>query len=220
MFDRALPMMGSRVGGGWLVLAMMLAVVVPGGATDDDWWRTYEDVEFDENQNFDGDSFHLKVRSGSREFDWVIRLYGVDCPETDKRFPSRNAGQAEDFGIDAKEVPAWGRKAARETRDLMRRVKEIRLHVRQDGKEKVRKAAGQAQRYYGLIELIDRDGNSTLLHEELLKEGLARAYGKDAPWPPKDLERHGEEKARERFARDLKRLGHKAKQEEKGVWAG
>ena len=211
--------MRSMMCGGWLVLVMSLLAMVPGGADDADWWRTYEKVEFDEEQNFDGDSFHLKVPSGNREFDWVIRLYGMDCPETDARFPKRNAEQAEHFGIDPKEVPAWGKKATRRTRDLMRGAKEIRLHVRRAGKEKVRKAAGQDQRYYGIIELIDKDGNSTFLHEELLKEGLARAFGKDAPWPPKDLQRHGEAKVRERFTRDLERLEHKAKQAGKGIWA-
>ena len=212
-------MLGSMMGSRRLVLAMMLVSAIPGGAADDNWWRTYGDVEFDEKQSFDGDSFHLKVKSGSREFDWVIRLYGVDCPETDKRFPDRNSGQAEEFGIEPADVPAWGKKAARKTRDLMRGAREIRLHVRRESKEKVRKAAGQAQRYYGIIELIDRDGNSTFLHEELLKEGLARAYGKDAPWPPKDLERHGEEKTKERLMRELKQLERKAKRDGKGIWA-
>jgi len=205
--------------GKWiLVSAAWLAVALPGVA-DAKGWRTYKDVEFDNQQGFDGDSFHLKVPSGEKIFDWVIRLYGVDCPETDNRFPERNAEQAKHFGIDVEDVPGWGKKAARRTRDLLRGAKEIRLHVR-DPKEKTRKAKGREQRYYGIVEMIDKDGKSTFLHEELLKEGLARAFGMAAPWPPKDAGRHGEEKTEERFERELKRLEHKAKQDKKGIWGG
>lgn len=206
--------------GGWWVALMILLAVVPGLAADTGWWRIYEEVEFDDEQSFDGDSFHLKLKSGSRAYDWVIRLYGVDCPETDDRFAGRNAEQAEKFGVAAKAVRAWGKKAARQARDWMRKAKEIRLYVRRSGKEKTRRSGGQDQRYYGMIELVDGDGESTFLHELLLEAGLARAYGVKAPWPPKDADRHGEDDAKERFERELKRLEHKAEQEELGIWGG
>jgi len=208
-----------KSGACWLLAAALMALTVPSTA-DEGWWRCYEEVEFDDEQTFDGDSFHLKVKSGSRAYDWVIRLYGVDCPETDDRFAERNAEQAKHFGIEDAEVEAWGKKAARQARDWLRKAKEIRLHVRRSGKEKTRRSGGQEQRYYAVVELIDKDKKSTVLHELLLEAGLARAYGMAAPWPPKDAERIGEEKAEERFERDLKGLEHKAKQGKKGIWGG
>lgn len=200
-----------------LIVVALMAWAVPATAGEN-WWRTYGEVEFDDEQTFDGDSFHLKVPVGNRTY--VIRLYGVDCPETDDRFADRNAEQAKHFGIGEEEVEAWGKKAARQARDWMRKAKEIRLHVRRSGKEKTRRSGRQEQRYYGIVELIDRDGESAVLHELLLEAGMARAYGMAAPWPPKDAGRHGEEKTEERFERELKRLEHKARQDKKGIWGG
>ncbi len=182
------------------------------------WWRSYPGVEFDDTKGYDGDSFHLRVKSGTRRYDWVIRLYGADCPETDKRFPDRNAEQAKHFGVEAKEIPTLGKEAKRQVRALFRAAKEIRLHVRAKGKEKTKRAAGQNQRYYGIVELIQRDGTSVLLHERLVAEGLARAFGMAAPWPEKHLKRMGEPKAEERFMRTLKQIEHKAKRDRVGIW--
>lgn len=200
----------------WLAAAALMALAIPAAAAD--WWRSYGEVEFDDEQTYDGDSFHLKVPVGKRTY--VIRLYGVDCLETDDRFADRNAEQAKHFGIEEKDVEAWGKKAARQARDWLRKAKEIRLHVRRSGKEKTRRSGRQEQRYYGIVELIGRDGESVVLHELLLEAGLARAYGMAAPWPPKDAGRHGEEKTEERFERELKRLEHKAKRDKKGIWGG
>jgi endonuclease YncB( thermonuclease family) len=198
----------------WLVAACLAGPPVL--SAEDGWWRRYDDVEFDDEQSFDGDSFHLRVKSGQRRFDWVIRLYGVDCPETDDRFADRNAEQARHFGVAEKAVERWGKKAARWTRDALRKAREIRLHVGQP-KEKTRQTGRQEQRYYGVVELIDGDGKSSFLHEELLSEGLARAFGMPAPWPPRDAERD-RKKAREGFRRDLDRLERAAKREGKGIW--
>lgn len=213
-------MLRSVTCGGWRVVLMLWLGLGMVAAADDGWWRTYEGVEFDDGQSFDGDSFHVKLKSGARSYDWVIRLYGVDCPESDDRFAKRNAEQAEHFGLEPGEVPDRGKKAARQTRDWLRRAKEIRLHVRRSGKEKTRRSGGQEQRYYGVIELVDGGGESVILHELLLEAGLARAFGMAAPWPPKDAERLGEEKGEERFVRDLERLERKARQERIGIWGG
>jgi len=184
-----------------------------------DWWRTYPDAEFVDSKSYDGDSFHLRVKSGTRRYDWVIRLYGVDCPETDNRFPDRNAEQAKHFGVAPNRIPTLGKSAKRQAWSWFRAAKEIRLHVRAKGKEKTRRSAGQGQRYYGIVELIQADGSSVLLHERLLEEGLARAFGMPAPWPPKTENRQGEPKAEEDFERKLKQLEHKAKREKSGIWS-
>ena len=55
----------------------------------------YDNCEFVPTRYADGDSF--RVRIGADEF--VLRLYYVDAPESDERFPDRNAEQAHYFGI-------------------------------------------------------------------------------------------------------------------------
>ena len=92
-----------------------------------------------------------------------------------------------------------GKEASALARKLLEGVREIRLHVRAAGKEKTRKAPGQKQRYSGIVELIDRAGKSVMLHERLLEEGQARAFGSSAPWPPKEAARLREQKAEKGF---------------------
>ena len=202
------------------VVRFLCAVLVGStlAASAGDWWRTYEGVEFDDGQHFDGDSFHLKVKSGKRIYDWVIRLYGVDCPETDNRFPKQNEKQAEHFKVPEADIPKLGKEASALARKLLKDAREIRLHVRAAGKKKTRKAPGQKQRYYGIVELIDRAGKSVMLHERLLEEGQARAFGLSAPWPPKEAARLGEQKVEKGFERDLERLERAAKKQKRGIW--
>ena len=54
----------------------------------------YDACEFVPTKYADGDSF--RVRIGADEF--VLRLYYVDAPESDERFPDRNVEQAHYFG--------------------------------------------------------------------------------------------------------------------------
>ena len=84
--------------------------------------------------------------------------------------------------------------------------------------EKVPKNKERQQRYYALIEVTDENGVRRWLHELLLEAGLARAYGEPAPWPEKALERGGDDKVREEFMKDLKKLENKAKRDGVGIW--
>ena len=183
------------------------------------WWRTYDMVEFPAEKFVDGDSFHLKVPIGRGMQDWGIRLYGIDCAETDARFPERLAAQAKSMGLADKEaVLRWGEKAKARTVELLKGAKQISLHVKSKGKEKTRKADGQDERYYGIVELLMPDGKRELLHKLLLKEGLALSGALQAPWPPEKENKDGEEKAREEFERDNERAALDAKKAKKGFW--
>ena len=183
------------------------------------WWRTYNGVEFPAEEFVDGDSFHLKVPIGRGMQDWSIRLYGIDCAETDERFPERLAEQAKAMGLENnKRVLFWGEAAKKRTVELFKKAKEISLHVKRDGKEKTRKAAGQDERFYGIVELQMPGGESVLLHQMLLKEGLAVPGAMAAPWPPEKEHKDGAEKAGEDFQRDNERDASEAKRAKKGFW--
>lgn len=183
------------------------------------WWRTYNGVEFPADKFADGDSFHLKVPIGRGMQDWSIRLYGIDCAETEERFPDRLAAQAKAMGLANKEaVLIWGEAAKKRTVELFKEAKEISLHVKSKGKEKTRKADGQDERYYGIVELLMPGGESVLLHKMLLKEGLALPGAMQAPWPPEKENKEGEEKACKEFERDNERAASDAKKAKKGFW--
>ena len=65
---------------------------------------------------------------------------------------------------------------------------------------------GRQNRYYAII--VSADGKR--LDEELVRAGLARAYGMGAEWP--------ERMERERFLRKLGTIENKAKREKVGIW--
>jgi endonuclease YncB( thermonuclease family) len=221
------PLMIRRI----FSLGLLVFTVLPAlGAEDErerrrdeekksNWWRTYDMVEFPADKFVDGDSFHLLVPIGRANQDWSIRLYGVDCAETDQRFPERLAGQAKAMGLADKEaVVRWGEKAKARTVELLKGAKQISLHVKSKGKEKTRKEDGQDERYYGIVELLMPDGKRELLHKILLKEGLALSGALQAPWPPEKEHKEGEEEAREEFERENKRTALDAKKAKKGFW--
>ena len=58
-------------------------------------WQTLQGCTLIENAANDGDSFHF--RQNGKEY--IFRLFFVDAPETETRFPDRVKAQAEAFGI-------------------------------------------------------------------------------------------------------------------------
>ena len=110
----------------------------------------------------DGDSF--RVRCGGREF--VFRLYFVDCPETDARFPDRILEQAAYFGIEAHDAIAAGRAASRFTRSVLSQS----FTVRTQWADAL--GSGRARRFYAQVEVGGRD-----LAEMLVVRGYARIHG-------------------------------------------
>ena len=191
----------------WLILILGL---VPALATaKGKRWLIYERCELVDDKYFDGDSFSVKALT---DYVYVFRLYGVDCPETDKRVKSRLTEQAKEFKIEEKDVIKWGKKASAFTKKFLR--KPFTVYTRKA------KAAGASKkaRYYAIV--VNADGK--LLDEALVEAGLARAYGMGADWDEPfwgktkaDLPRKIDSK---RFMTKLRFLENKAKREEAGVW--
>ena len=162
-------------------------------------WTTIKDCELVRGQYGDGDSFH--VHSGSREM--IVRMYFVDTPETDERFPDRLKEQADYFGVTVPEVLKLGEKAA----EFCRKTLATRFTVvtqKQDAR-----GASHEPRYYGFVLL---DDGRTNYAELLVQNGLARVFGVGASRP--DGPDTNEEWER------LKRLEAKAKAQKVGGWGG
>lgn len=130
----------------------------------------------------DGDSFRIKTTAGEVH---TIRLYGVDCletnvnSETDER---RLRQQRQYFGITQSGgggrqsialAQDFGRKAAEKTAGLLKQP--FTVHTRfQDAWGDPR-----FKRVYGIVTCA----NGSDLASELVKAGLARAYGVDSDTP-------------------------------------
>lgn len=160
-------------------------------------WIAYEKASLVDDKYFDGDSFNVRVQTG---YTYIFRLYGVDCAETDTRYPERLKEQAKEFGIEPGDVVKWGEEAKKFVRNFLRRP--FTVHTRKE------KAGGQSKknRYYAV--LVNEDGER--LDEALIEAGLARAFGFGTEWP--------ERTSRERFIRKLHAKESKAKRDDVGVW--
>ena len=116
----------------------------------------------------DGDSFGVKC--GADEY--IFRLYFVDAPETNLRYPERIREQSEYFGVTLDETMKAGVKAKEAVRDILQKpfVVWTRWATAQGRSKK--------PRYYGFIEI---DGKG--LAELLVSKGLARTKGVKSKLP-------------------------------------
>lgn len=195
--------------GRFLYILLSLTLGVSSVATAGKKWLIYERCELVDDKYFDGDSFSVKALTG---YTYVFRLYGVDCPETDRRVKSRLTDQAKDFKMEEKDVLKWGKKAARFTRNFLRKPFTVYTQKIKAG------GASKKARYYAIV--VNAEGKR--LDEALIAAGLARAYGKGAEWDEPfwgktkaDLPRRMDD---DRFMTKLRILANKAKREEVGVW--
>lgn len=126
-------------------------------------WQVFKGCEFVPQLYNDGDSFAVKVNGG----EFVLRLAFVDAPESDTRFPERNAEQAEHFHVAVAIIPEWGKLAGAKIVELL--AKPFTVHTRWAS------ALGSSRklRYYAVI--TSADGKD--LGETLLALGLARVKG-------------------------------------------
>ncbi len=164
-------------------------------------WKTYEGCRLVEHAYFDGDSFHVDAPAGSRRHTYIFRLYGVDCPETDRRYPARIAEQAKAFRLPASEILVWGQRAREFVERFLSRP--FTVYTR---KLKARGKSDQP-RYYAII--VGADG--TDLAQSLVASGLARAFGVFPRWPPNA--------SPNRYRQELDRRQTAADQKQVGVWA-
>jgi len=118
----------------------------------------------------DGDSFHVKVLKGANSGqEKIFRLYFVDAPEVSADFPAQVASQLEDFGCKDEVALLSAGQAAREFTERLLRGNRFEVWTCWED------ARGNSSlpRYYGVV----RVGTKSLC-EELVRNGLARAYGR------------------------------------------
>ncbi|HEV8675533.1 MAG TPA: thermonuclease family protein [Methylomirabilota bacterium] len=183
----------------WHAIAVLLLLSVapwPSRAAERRQWVTLTNCQYVTSKDNDGDSF--RVRCATNEFS--LRLYFVDAPETNLRYPERTREQSEYFGVTLDETMKAGVKARDEVQEVLREPFVVR--TRWAG------AAGRGKetRYYALVEV---GGKS--LAEVLVSQGLARTKGVSLKLPTG-------EKAKA-YVERLEALERKARQKRLGIWA-
>src|SRR5260221_13863241 len=130
-----------RIRSSLLSLALVFLAAVVSQSADTKHWETLTNCQYLANAENDGDSF--RVRSGTNEF--LLRLYFVDAPETNLRFPERTREQSEYFGVTLDESMKGGKTA----RDLVRETLREPFTVW----TRWASAAGRSKerRYYGYV---------------------------------------------------------------------
>lgn len=159
-------------------------------------WVHRDQVSLKADEANDGDSFH--VRRNRSEY--LLRLYFVDAPETDSRFPDRLQEQAEYFGVSMTQLLKGGKEASEFTQKLLKKGPF-------DVYTKYRDARGASEqpRIFAMVKVGDR-----WLCELLAENGYARIHGLGDALPDGDEER-------QHWSR-LRTLENKAKREKRGLW--
>ena len=158
-------------------------------------WIKLTNCRYVEQPYNDGDSFHMQC--GEHEF--VARLYFVDTPEANLRYPDRTREQSEYFGVSLDEALRAGRQATSATREALRQP--FVLWTREAS------AGGRTRvpRYYSFVEVGGQD-----LAELLVRQGLARTKGVMANGPTGIPARTKQD--------TLFALERAAQQQKRGVW--
>lgn len=176
-------------------LPILLMLVCQIGFGAEKKWLKLTDCRYVEQNYNDGDSF--RVRSPTNEFN--LRLYYVDAPETNMRYPERTREQSEHFGITLDETMKAGRKAKEFVKETLKEPFVIWTRWATAG--------GQSKepRYYCLVEIGGKG-----LAEILVSKGLARTKGVVALLP------NGEKS--KTYQAKLQALETEAKHKNLGAW--
>lgn len=168
----------------------------PGRAAETKPWVMLTNCQFLAHADGDGDSF--RVRGGTNEF--LLRLYFVDAPETNLKYPERTREQSEYFDVTLDESMKGGRMA----RDLVRDTLKEPFTVW----TRWASAAGRSKepRYYGLVQV-----GTNSLAEILVSKGLAQPKGVRPNLPTGEKATAYQEK--------LLALEAAAKKKKVGLWA-
>ena len=126
-------------------------------------WEVLDRCRLSTNAPTDGDSFRILHRG--REYG--VRLYFVDCPETDLSFSERIQDQAAYFGIEPPEIVRAGQAAAQFTAEKLS-GREFTVQTRWQNAL----GRGRVARFYCEVLVDGRN-----LAEELVANGLARVHG-------------------------------------------
>src|SRR5438874_124864 len=180
-----------------LTVFLLLFVAAIGLASEKKEWVKLTDCAYVAADYNDGDSF--RVKAGTNEF--LLRLYFVDAPETNLRYPERTREQSEYFGVTLDQSMRGGREARDFVREKLRDPFTIWTRWAS--------AAGRSKehRYYGWVL-----AGTNALDELLISKGLARPKGVRPNLPT------GQKQAAH-VAR-LHELEAEAKRQKAGLWAG
>ena len=159
-------------------------------------WVHLDNVHWVENPANDGDSFHAR-RNRSR---YLLRVYFVDTPESDARFPERLQEQADYFGVTVAQVMEGAKMADVYTEELLSAAPFDVYTKYRDAR-----GASRQRRIYAMIKVNDR-----WLCELLVENGWARIHGVGDDLPDNVSERR-------HWAR-LRTLENEAKREKRGIW--
>jgi endonuclease YncB( thermonuclease family) len=179
------------------LLALLLSVAFrQSWAAEHREWVTLTNCQYVAGKDNDGDSF--RVRCGTNEF--IARLYFVDTPETNLKYPERTREQSEHFGVTLDETLKAGAMAKDMVRELLREP--FVVYTRWAT------AAGRSKepRYY-----VNVEAGGKSLAEALVSQGLARTKGVIANLPTGEKSKAYMEK--------LETLEREARQKGRGVWA-
>lgn len=148
---------------------MFIVSVLFGSMISASAWEVLEGVRLTQSRSNDGDSFRALYQG--REY--IFRLYGADCPETDSSFPDRVRDQATDFGVPTEAIVEWGHRANSHTQEMLRSP--FRVVTQWED------AMGRSNlpRHYAYV--LPAGGGD--LSANLISQGLARARGKTPPLP-------------------------------------
>ena len=178
-------------------LPLLILLAAPASQAERDW-TTFEDCTLIEDPANDGDSFHVRYK----EREYIVRLYFVDCPETDTRYPDRVKEQGDYFGgLSEKETLRVGKKATEFTEKWLKGGS-FTMHTRYEDAQ----GASSKKRYYVWIEKDDK-----ILAEDLVRNGLARLHGMNTDPPGALTERQ--------FEMRLRTIEKETKTKREGGWA-
>ncbi|MGA0333013.1 MAG: thermonuclease family protein [Kiritimatiellia bacterium] len=179
-----------------LLQAVHLAALLGFGRVQARDWTELEGVIFEENAANDADSFHAK-RNRSR---YLFRLYFLDAPETDLRYPDRVEEQAAYFGVTPETAVKEAKNAAAFLQELLN-GQSFTVYTRYADAQ----GASDMKRYYAMVKVGDR-----WLSELLVEKGYARIHGVGTELPDGTSERI--------FWSRLRKLEREAKAEKRGLW--
>jgi endonuclease YncB( thermonuclease family) len=131
-------------------------------------WVTFTNCQYVATKDGDGDSF--RIRSGTNAFN--LRLYFVDAPEPNLRYPERTREQAEYFGITLDETFRAGERAGEVVRDILHEPFTVRTRWASAG------GRSREPRYFAFVEV-----GTNSLAELLVAQGWARTKGVTAALP-------------------------------------
>ena len=178
------------------VVALLLSAVGVSLAAESKPWLTLTNCQYVATKDCDGDSF--RVRSGTNELN--VRLYFVDTPEPNLRYPERTREQSEHFGTTLDETIKAGARARDVARDILQEPFIVRTRYAS--------ASGRSRepRYYAFVE-VGTNSLATLL----VAQGWARTKGVVATLP-------GGQKSKDMTER-LHGLEAEARTKRLGIWA-